>query len=213
MSALAPVGPGRAGMVRRAEPADIPEVARIHVQAFPKSFLTALGRPFLQVYYRLVSSDPGGIFLVHENSTGIDGFAAGFLQPLEFYRRMKDARWTILRCLLLAVGRRPWVARRILYHVRQMMLGKRREHSNECELSSIGVAPQASHRGIGTALVQTFLDTAWSHGASCVYLTTDAVGNAEVESFYRRLGFELRGDFSQYSGRRMNEYALRRDKR
>jgi ribosomal protein S18 acetylase RimI-like enzyme len=212
MSARAPVGPMRAGMVRYAGPADIPEVARIHLRAFPGSFLSELGLPFLKLYYRLVSSVPGGIFLVHQNSTGIDGFAAGFLQPGEFYRRMKGARWTILRCLIIAVARRPWVAARILYHVFQIMLGKRREHTNECEISSIGVAPEASHCGIGKALIQKFLDSSWRRGASCVYLTTDAVGNAEVESFYRRLGFELRSNFEQYGGRRMNEYAFRRDK-
>lgn len=210
MSVLAAAGELRTGSVRRAGPADISEIAAIHVQAFPKSFLSELGPPFLKVYYRLVWSDPGGIVLVHENSGEIDGFAAGFLRPDQFYRRMKDARWSMLGCLIGAVVKRPWLARRIFYHVRRIMLGKRRTHPGECELSSIGVRPDRRGRGMGKALARKFLEAAWNGGVACVGLTTDAHENDGVNLLYQGLGFELRECFEQYGGRMMNDYVFRR---
>jgi ribosomal protein S18 acetylase RimI-like enzyme len=209
MNAIFPTQGAQAGLIRRAQASDIAAVVRIHCAAFPDSFLTLLGPRFLTIYYNLLREDPGGILLVHDPAQ-IDAFVAGFLRPERFYRRMKAARWTMLASLAAALKNRPRLAGQVFYHVKRMMLGKARQHPGECELSSLAVSPDAWSRGIGTALVRAFLDAAWSAGAPAVYLTTDATGNGRTNSFYQRIGFELRQCFLQYRGRLLNEYVIRR---
>lgn len=205
----------QAQSIRQAGAGDLPAIARIHCEAFPDTFLTALGVDFLGVYYRLVQDHPSGILLVHESSNGdsggVDGFVAGFTRPVEFYRAMKSTRSRMAACLIRALLRKPWLAGRIVYHVWRLTRGKSRSHPEECELSSLAVQPRGWNRGIGRLLVQEFLDKAWSKGASCVYLLAEAERNSRVNLFYQRLGFELRECVEQYRGRLLNEYALYRD--
>lgn len=211
MSATLAVTNLETGSIRRAKSSDVAEIVRVHCQAFPESFLTLLGPSFLTYYYRLLSSVPGGILLVHATPAHIDGFVAGFLSPKVFYQRMRNTRWMALRSLAMAVTTRPSLAGRVLYHIRRILLEETRAHSNECELSSLAVDPHSWSNGIGRSLVLAFLDTAWGAGAQSVYLTTDAAENTRTNVFYQRLGFHLRERFVQYRGRLLNEYVFHRN--
>lgn len=200
------------GILRPAVAADLAAVAEVHKRAFQESFLTQLGTGFLKQYYGRVLRFEGGILLVHEGSYGVNGFAAGFVHPGDFYRRMNTSKTAFIRGLSGAVLRNPQLVGRILYHVRRIAAGKPRTLEAGCELSSIGVLPEAASQGIGKRLVDAFLREAWHQSADCVYLTTDADSNEAVNNFYWKLGFTLRDSFEQYGGRRMHQYVFFRSR-
>jgi len=199
--------------VRRATPGDVPEIARIHRQAFVDSFLARMGASFLCAYYRSVLEHDGGIMLVHEAPAGIDGFVSGFVRPESFYTLLKRSKWALAKPLAAAFIRHPSLLGRIFYNVRRVAIRSPRTIPEGCELSSIAVDPSAQKSGVGKLLVNAFIDQAWRDGAASVYLTTDASENAAVNRFYQRLGFELRERFEQYRGRILNEYILFRNTR
>ncbi len=194
--------------VREASRTDIPAIAEIHQQAFQGAFLTRLGRGFLRRYYELVHEYERGILVVADGAAGLDGFAAGFLNPFEFYRRMRSHSRRFAVPLAVAVVRDPFLLWRVTYNAYRVRRGPDAK-PGACELSSIAVSPDRTGRGLGKALVESFLRRAWDAGAEYAELTTDAERNEPVNTFYRRLGFELHSSFVQYGGRRMNEYVLR----
>ncbi|PYT11349.1 MAG: hypothetical protein DMG59_26680 [Acidobacteria bacterium] len=187
---------------RQAIAADIPAIVEIHQAAFADAFLTRLGSPFLRKYYQAVLSYHGGILLVSQGQAGLKGFVAGFLRPREFYRGMRQSRWTFVGPTIWALVRDPSLFARVIYNVRRIGKSAPNTLSNRCELSSIAVRPDCSGKGVGTQ--------AWAKGAQCVYLTTDARANDATNMFYGRLGFQVRKRFEQYHGRVMNEYVIDR---
>ena len=76
---------------------------------------------------------------------------------------------------------------------------------NITELSSICVKP-GEKRGIGTELVNAFIQRAKELGAISVRLTTDTYKNEAVNAFYQRQGFILMRTFEAQPGRWLNEY-------
>jgi ribosomal protein S18 acetylase RimI-like enzyme len=195
---------------RQAIAADIPAIVEIHQAAFADAFLTRLGSPFLRKYYQAVLSYHGGILLVSQGQAGLKGFVAGFLRPREFYRGMRQSRWTFVGPTIWALVRDPSLFARVIYNVRRIGKSAPNTLSNRCELSSIAVRPDCSGKGVGTRLANAFLEQAWAKGAQCVYLTTDARANDATNMFYGRLGFQVRKRFEQYHGRLMNEYVIDR---
>jgi len=195
---------------RQAIAADIPAIVEIHQAAFADAFLTRLGSPFLRKYYQAVLSYDGGILLVSQGQPGLKGFVAGFLRPREFYRGMRQSRWTFVGPTIWALVRDPSLFARVIYNVRRIGKSAPNTLSNRCELSSIAVRPDCSGKGVGTRLANAFLEQAWAKGAQCVYLTTDARANDATNMFYGRLGFQVRKRFEQYHGRLMNEYVIDR---
>ena len=75
-------------------------------------------------------------------------------------------------------------------------------------LSSIGVDPAWSGRGIGQGLLEAYVAEARKHGLKAFTLTTDADDNDAVNQFYRKVGFYLSRTFTQRDQRRMNEYRM-----
>jgi ribosomal protein S18 acetylase RimI-like enzyme len=73
------------------------------------------------------------------------------------------------------------------------------------------VAPEASGNGLGKTLVRAFVSQSWSMDAQCVYLTTDAEGNAHANALYQETGFQRARSFLQSKGRWMNEYVIHRE--
>jgi ribosomal protein S18 acetylase RimI-like enzyme len=197
--------------VRRAEPADLASVARVHVAAFQGFFLAELGERFLTAYYRTVLDYSAGVFLVAEREGRVVGFIAGFLRPAEFYRLMSKRRMRFVVPALLGIARRPGLLIRIVRRAKRVMSGKASgtpRAANACELSSVAVDPHTGGKGVGGKLVHKFLEDAASIGAREVFLTTDAEGNEAVNRFYVKLGFQCVRTFVQDGDRSMNEYAM-----
>ena len=77
-----------------------------------------------------------------------------------------------------------------------------------CELSSIAVRPAVWGRGIGKALMRSFIEVARNKSAKAIYLTTDAKDNDRTNDFYLSFKFRLSETFLTPSRRVMHEYIL-----
>jgi len=201
---------GRASVVRKALPEDLPGIVTIHQKAFSHFFLTRLGSLFLHRYYALVLNYRTGIVLVSEGRGVLDGFACGFVDPAEFYGLMWRRRRDFMLPALSAMWHQPFLATKVLQGIHRIQTSASRVPVRSCELSSIAVAPEAGGNSVGKKLVQAFLAQAWSLDAQCVYLTTDADGNELANALYLKSGFQQTRRFLQRKGRWMNEYVIDR---
>ena len=204
------IASGRTGTIRKAVEEDLPRIAAIHQKAFSNFFLTRLGGEFLRRYYRLVLRYRAGIVLVSESCGALEGFACGFIDPAEFYRLMSCNSRLFVLPAMRALVRQPSLATRVLRAVQRIQRPASGELAPSCELSSVAVAPEAGGRGLGKALVEAFLERAWSMGARRVCLTTDADANEPANALYRKTGFQHTRRFLRYHGRWMNEYVMQR---
>ena len=200
---------GHSGVVRQANPDDLPGIVNIHQKAFSHFFLTRLGGEFLRNYYALVLHYHAGIMLVGEGPDALQGFACGFVDPAEFYRLMWRSRGTFVMPVISGLVRHPLLAARVLDGVHRIQTRESAWPARSCELSSIAVAPEAGGNGLGKALMRAFLAEARYMDAHCVYLTTDADGNDAANAFYRDSGFQHTRRFLQRKGRWMNEYVIK----
>jgi colanic acid biosynthesis glycosyl transferase WcaI len=196
---------------RQAQVADLPEIVRIHHAAFPDFFMTALGPRFLANFYRRILSYPDHVFWLKQGNAGLEGFAAGFLHPGEFYLRMKAERLSIALIVATRVLSRPSLLPRVLASYGEVWRSIREDDKDLCELSSIAVHPDCSGKGIGQGLAAVFIEGARSR-AKIIVLTTDAAGNEGVNRFYLKLGFVLADSYERSKGRWMNRYRFQLDK-
>lgn len=211
MTASGHATPLRAITIRPAKPSDLSAVARVHVSAFRGFFLTELGPRFLRAYYATILGYARGILLVAVIEGHVIGFVAGFVDPVQFYRRMAKRKRQFLLPVAWGVLRNPRLLCRVAGGSRRVM----RAHLPQdwpgevaCELSSIAVDPSVSSRGVGQQLVARFLQCASEQDAKGVFLTTDAVGNDHVNGFYVRCGFRLQRLLHADGDRPMNQYVL-----
>lgn len=197
-------------LIREATISDLSRVVAIHQVAFAGFFMTELGHRFLNAYYRQVLDFPHHLFLVCQSTldSPIEGFVAGFLNPHEFYYRLKKRKWHLALCAAVHLIVRPhrWTHALASLRRAQNLTQLPRESLRIAELASLAVHPKAQGKGIGKALVLAFLELAQEQGAHKVYLTTDASNNESVNSFYQRIGFHLTHQFWHTPQRLMNEY-------
>lgn len=200
---------------------DLPALVALHRAAFPGFFLTRLGAGFLSHYYTCAREAPGGIVLVVHAGDVPVGFVCGSSQPDALMRALVRRAPRIALTLLLDGIRRPSfllpLTGRILARVRDVWNGTSRRPdsaadrraSADAELTSIAVHPHAEGRGLGRHLVAAFADAAAAHGATHVYLTTDASDNTRVQQFYESIGFAQAGLLRRGSDRAMIAYRAR----
>lgn len=197
--------------IRAATRGDVEAISAVHEAAFPGFFMTLLGRAFLRAYYRGVLEFDAGELLVAEQDGRPVGFAAGFVDPDRFYRRMAARGWRFVPPLATGLARRPWLLGRVLRRGRSVGMRGRSRPSRPadvsgCELASLAVLPTARGRGIGRRLVAAFLEAARRRRADRVRLTTDARHNDAVNRFYLGSGFRLSARLQPDGTRPMNEY-------
>lgn len=186
-----------------ADPLDIPNIVDIHKLAFPSFYLTNLGTGFLKAYYSLVFAYPNHIVLVVSMNSRVLGFVVGFKNPGLFYSFFKSRRLQYLWHIFLALVKKPSLILRTVTNARRIF--GRYEASNDIELSSIAVHPDA--RGVGSMLLKGFLQAAQDQSATKVILTTDAYGNETVNAFYKKHRFKLVETYND-GNRMMNRYEL-----
>ena len=196
---------------RTAHAADLKSVVRTHSRAFAGFFLTRLGPRFLLKYYRLILEHPGGILVIATDKEAVAGFVAGFSDPAGFYYAMKKGKLSFALSVLPTLLSSPTILKRLLIDFREVRAQARPSLIREAgvgELSSIGVDPTHSGRGIGRGLLAAFIADSRKRGLTKISLTTDADGNDAVNQFYIKAGFYLERAFIQRDGRRMNEYQM-----
>ena len=184
---------------------DCPSVVDIHLRTFNGFFLSFLGRQFLVELYTGILKDASGLAYVYEDSTHIMGFVAGIQQPVGFYHRMLCHRWWRFGIAALKpMVRKPVIIPRLM---RVFTINRHiTTEEGRGTLMSIAVNPADQRKGVGKALVDTFLKASIQSGLKKVDLTTDKNQNEAVNNFYQSLGFSLERSFTTPEGREMNEY-------
>jgi GNAT superfamily N-acetyltransferase len=161
----------------------------MHEKAFPKFFMTLMGRPFLVAYYSTVLKYKGSISLISFDKHGdYNGFAVGFVDPSVFYKILKKNYFRFILPVFLGLMRRPYLVVNIFRGMLRVIKSEKRlNRVYTCELASIGAVKKGG--GIGSVLLKNFVVEAIKKGASNVSLTTDRYNNDSVISFYRSFGF------------------------
>lgn len=178
---------------------DVHRVVLMHEKAFPKFFMTLMGRPFLATYYSIVLKYNGSISLISLDKHGeYTGFAVGFMEPSAFYNILKKNYFRLIPPVFLGLLMRPFLVLNIFRGVLRVIKSKKPvDTCYTCELASIGVVKKGG--GIGSVLLKKFVIEASEKGASDVFLTTDRYNNDSVIAFYSSFGFvdsgsEMRGN-------------------
>ncbi len=197
-------------VIRPLSVADAPAAGSLHRAAFPDFFMTSLGPRFLDLFYATVAADESTVCLaaVESGCSTLTGFAVGPLHPAGFFRGVLARRLlAFATAAALAAIRRPdRVPPRLFRALRYR--GDAPEGPERALLSSIAVSPGVRGRGVGAALLRSWIDEAARRGAPGCYLTTDQADNATVNRFYLRAGFRLQSTIRTPEGRALNRYVL-----
>jgi colanic acid biosynthesis glycosyl transferase WcaI len=193
--------------ISRMKFSDLPDVVAVHLRSFPGFFLSGLGPRFLRCLYQEILADRAGISFVYKREERLLGFAAGTWAPDGFYRKLLKRRWPAFALASVApLIKNPAILPRLLSAVRNRP--NEVKPVNRGLLLSIAVEPSTQSCGVGSALVEGFLEECRTLGLSSVHLTTDRDRNEAANSFYAKLGFTVSGVFTTPQGRVMNDYRI-----
>lgn len=194
-------------MIRQMKEYDIPNVVEVHLAGFKGFFLSFLGPAFLRELYKGAVIDPSGISFIAENEGMICGFVMGTTHPSGFYKGLIKSRWwRFALASIFPALRKPSIIPRLL---RALSMPERvNKQDNRGTLMSIAVLPEVKGKGIGKALVNSFLEDAAKQGLKQVDLLSDRYNNDDVNTFYKALGFKCERHFITPEGRVMNEYVI-----
>lgn len=187
---------------------DAREVAQLHIRAFPEFFMASLGVSFLSEFYRGYCLDPSAVTLVALSKGKMIGVVVGTVDPSGFYARLLKARLIGFGVAAAkAAIHRPLIIPRLLRGL--LYRGDQQEHDeNVALLASVCVEPDIQARGLGTTLINRFVEEAGSRGVDACYLLTDAENNDQVNNFYQKNGWSLEFSFETPEGRKMNRYRI-----
>lgn len=189
--------------VREATLEDISNVVDIHLEAFPRFFLSSLGSGFLKLYYKSILAYKDGVLLVAKKNNEVIGFAAGSVLSFRFYYQI--IRGNFVKYTIRGVGLLLTKPQKLLHVFKNMT--KVSSNYNDTglysELISIGVNPNVQRSGAGRSLLRKFEEIIASKGGKIVSLTTDYYNNDKALSFYESLGYSVWYDFITYPDRRM----------
>lgn len=191
---------------KKLEPKHVKEVVKIHELAFQNFFLTVLGTRFLNHFYTALVKRKDVLAIGYWDRDGhLTGFFVANYGHDGFYRSLSRENFfrfffSTFRTFLL----RPMLLRRLARSFSANNSGPRFE--NYAYLMSICVDPTLQNKGLGTLMLNDLINLIRKSGYKGVYLTTDAIGNSAVNSFYIRAGFVKRGTIWQ-GKREMNIYS------
>ncbi len=180
-------------------------VVDIHLLAFPDFFLSFLGKNFLKVYYNAIVHHDNAIKIVLVNKSEVIGFVVGTMNPSGFYSSLiKNDKFAFAWASIPAIIKNPLAIPRLL---RAFSKPKQASHDTKAsELTSLAVSPQYYRHGYGKLLVNEFVMQCKEKSGRSIKLTTDAVDNEKVNSFYTDAGFVLVRSYTTPEKRLMNEY-------
>lgn len=191
--------------ISNTEKETINDIVSIHMDTFQGFFLTFMGKGFLKLMYRsYVEYNNSGILVAFEDEKPI-GFLAysGDLSGLYKYmikKRLIPFAWYSFGALL----RKPTVFMRLVRAFLKPSETKRKE--KYVELASIGVAPNAKSKGVGSKLIDVLKSKIDFNEYAYITLETDAINNDGANHFYQKNGFVLEREFETNEGRKMFEY-------
>lgn len=190
-------------IIRNARKSDISVIVSIHLNAFPRFFLSQLGSRFLTLYYNSVREQDKGILLTCELDGEVIGLCAGTLLSSGFNAKLIKAdlfHYGIESLRLLVT------APQSLLHLMKNMKkenSKEGDDGNYAELLSIAVNPKVQRSGAGKAMLSALEEEVKRREGKRLSLTTDYEDNDNALGFYKSLGYEIWYDFITYPQRRM----------
>lgn len=181
------------------------QVVSIHLETFQGFFLTFMGRGFLtQMYRSYCKYNDSGLYVAFQNERPV-GFLAFSANLSGLYKYMIKTR--LFPFAWYGIGaffRKPKIFIRLLRAFLKPNESKRAE--KYVELASIGVAPEAKERGIGSELISRLVADTDFDDYAYITLETDAEDNEIANRFYLKNGFSLVRTYITAEGRKMNEY-------
>ena len=182
---------------------DYKDVVKVHLSAFPDFFLTILGEKFLETYYKasLRCKETVAIGAYDEQDKMI-GFSIGCEHSLGFHKRLifKNFFLFFYRGLILIFTKPKSILRLVKNFDKN---ANPIDDGHYAELLSIGVDPFLKGSGIGKELINYFENELIKRNCKKVSLTTDALENESVISFYKKNGYEIYYEFITYPNRKM----------
>ena len=176
-------------------------IVDIHLRAFPSFFLSRMGAPVLNVFYRGFLNTDNVIALQAEKDGQVVGAAVGPINPEGFFAKLVRRNWFRFGLASLSfMARNPLEISRVLRALRYRGSDQR---ASGALLSSIAVAPSCQGHGVGRKLLEAWEISVRRHGCTAAYLTTDAVENARTLKFYHEAGWMSGDSFSTPEGRLM----------
>lgn len=184
-------------------------IAKLHIKAFPEFFLSSLGERFLTEFYRAYALDPTAVTAVARDPSGSPiGAVVGTIEPAGFYSRLLKRRLPWFASAAAGSALRhprsiPRVIRALIYRGAAPENGK-----DWALLASVCVDPEIQGSGIGRRLTSDWLQEVSERGTRIAFLTTDAVENDSVNSFYQSQGWGVDSSYTTPEGRLMNRYVI-----
>lgn len=171
--------------ILRATPADVDAMAGLHIDAISEGFLPKLGRRFMRVLYRALTTSPQAVVLVADDGQGPVGFVAGVVDTGRFYRSFLARSGP--SALFAALPR-------LLRHPSLMLQGwETLRYGTDgtgpsAELLAMALTPGARGQGLGTALGSRFLVEMSSLAVDRVKVVVGA-DNPGAIAAYHKMGF------------------------
>lgn len=189
----------------------INEVVTIHLNTFTGFFLTFMGRGFLNQMYRSYCDHmESGLLVAEENGNAV-GFLAYSGNFSELYKHMIKTRLVPFAWYSIgAFFRRPSAFMHIIRAFLKPGEAKRKE--KYVELSSIGVDPHSTSKGVGSKLIDELKKRTNFNKFDYITLETDAINNEIAISFYEKNDFAKERMYETEEGRKMFEYRFTGDK-
>jgi hypothetical protein len=191
-------------IIRDLNVGDAKIVARLHKRAFNNFFLTKLGHRFLVAFYIAIFQSKDSINLGLFLDDELVGFAVGAKKSKSFYSNLLNRNF-------LKLGLSAFIPLLLnpsnIYRLFISLTSSNGADINIKEgaiLLSICVDPINVAKGNGRLLLCRFEGIAFDF-SDIISLTTDAVGNDSVNSFYISNGYKLHTSFYQ-GERKMNYY-------
>ena len=198
---------------------DLRVVTDMHIAEFREGFFVRLGARFLRRYYRTFLDGPLATALVCENDGKVCGYLVGVLDPPQHRRLLIRHHGPSLA--INALGSLIWRPRLALHFLRtrarrylRSLLKQGRsaavaaEPSKLAVLTYVAVDPSMRGQGVGSALVDRFLDEAAAAGRAAVCLVT-AAGAGGAGDFYASRGWEQVGEGRRSDGQSLEHYRFR----
>ncbi|MGW0197164.1 GNAT family N-acetyltransferase [Nonomuraea sp. NPDC003201] len=197
---LFPPPQARMASLRVMELRDVPFAVRLHQDHLSQGFFVELGEKFLRRYYRTFLTSPAAVALVAE----VDHQPAGFLvgcTDADVHRRhvARLERWRLARAGAASLLVRPELAGKFIRTRAQRYTRSLRHAGHEPAgeapnervgtLSHIAVDQAMRRHGVGSRLVNGFVNIARVHGVGHLQLQTSP-SNANARQFYVDLGWQ-----------------------
>ena len=197
-------------IVKNLEVSHLKKIALLHYDSFPEFFLTTLGKPFLEVFYKSILLHSDGIAIGIFENEKLVAFAVGSSKKDGFYSAIfKNNFFELGFYCLPSLIRKPQIGKRIY----KSFFTKSTSEDfilESATLLSICVDPKQSKRGLGAIVLKDFEKEAFQR-SNGISLTTDYYNNDSVNSFYLKNNYKLISDFNQ-GDRRMNLYYKKNEK-